>query len=122
MKIAVTSLGETLDSPIDQRFGRARYFIVFDTETGQWSPHENTQNLNAVQGAGIQAGQTVANLEVEAVLTGHCGPKAFATLAAAEIGVYSGARGTVEETVSDFKAGKLTRAGGADVSAHAGSI
>jgi predicted Fe-Mo cluster-binding NifX family protein len=122
MKIAVTSLGETLDSPIDQRFGRARYFIVFDTESGQWSTCENSQNVTAAQGAGIQAGQTVANLGVEAVVTGHCGPKAFATLAAGGVGVFSGARGTVEEAISAFKSGKLSKAGGADVSAHAGSV
>lgn len=122
MKIAVTSLGETMDSPVDQRFGRARYFIVSDSETGKWTVHANTQNLTALQGAGVQAGQAVANLGVEVVLTGHCGPKAFATLAAGGIGVYSGAQGTVQEAITDYDAGKLSKAGGADVSAHAGSV
>ena len=63
MKIAITSLGETLDSPVDQRFGRARYFILFDTETKEWSAYDNKQNLNAAHGAGVQAGQKVAELE-----------------------------------------------------------
>ena len=77
MKIAVTSLGESLDSPIDQRFGRARFFVLYDLESGEWTVHDNTQNLEAAQGAGIQAAQHVVNLGVEAVITGHCGPKAF---------------------------------------------
>jgi predicted Fe-Mo cluster-binding NifX family protein len=122
MKIAVTSLGETMDSPVDQRFGRARYFVLVDTATGEWSAHENSQNLEAAQGAGIQAGQTVANLGAEAVLTGHCGPKAFRTLAAGGVAVYTGTQGTVEDAVSDYRAGKLQKAGGADVAAHAGSV
>ena len=32
MKIAVTSLGETAESPIDQRFGRARFFLCQPAE------------------------------------------------------------------------------------------
>jgi predicted Fe-Mo cluster-binding NifX family protein len=122
MKIVVTSLGETPDSPVDQRFGRARYFIRFDTDNEQWSVHENSQNLEARQGAGIQAGQAVANLGADAVLTGHCGPKAYATLAAGEIEVYSGAEGTVREAISEYQLGRLARAGGADVEAHSGSV
>ena len=122
MKIVVTSLGETPDSPVDQRFGRARYFMLFDTVGEKWSAHENTQNLAALQGAGIQAGQAVVNLGAGTVLTGHCGPKAFATLAAGGIDVYSGAEGTVKEAISQYEAGRLTRAGGADVEAHSGII
>ena len=62
MKVVITSLGETLESPVDQRFGRARYFILYDTESNEWSVHDNKQNLNAAQGAGIQAGQKVVEL------------------------------------------------------------
>jgi predicted Fe-Mo cluster-binding NifX family protein len=34
MKIAVTSSGATLDSPVDPRFGWAAAFILLDTEKG----------------------------------------------------------------------------------------
>jgi predicted Fe-Mo cluster-binding NifX family protein len=34
MKFAVASQGNDLQSPLDPRFGRAKYFIVVDTETG----------------------------------------------------------------------------------------
>ena len=122
MKIAVTSLGETLESPMDQRFGRARYFVLFDTASEKWSAHANTQNLTALQGAGIQAAQTVANLEVDAVLTGHCGPNAFATLTAAGIDVYSASGSTVSAAISEFRSGRLAKAGEADVSAHSGGV
>ncbi|MBN2216019.1 MAG: NifB/NifX family molybdenum-iron cluster-binding protein, partial [Pirellulales bacterium] len=115
MKLAVTSQGTGLDSPVDPRFGRAKYFVVVDTDAGTASAHDNAQNLNAPQGAGIQAGQAVARLGVEAVLTGHVGPKAFTTLAAANIAVYTGISGTVQDAVEQFKQGGLILAAQADV-------
>ena len=122
MKVAVTSLGETIDSPVDQRFGRARYFILYDTETEEWSAHDNKQNLEAAQGAGIQAGRKVADLGAEAVITGHCGPKAFMTLNAGNIEVYPNATGTVREAIEAFQSGKLKKAEDADVEGHFGSV
>ena len=37
MKLAVTSQGNNLQSSLDPRFGRARYFVIVDTETGAFS-------------------------------------------------------------------------------------
>ena len=68
MKIAVTSRGAELDSEVDPRFGRARYFVIVDTDTGESRAVDNEQNLNAAQGAGIQAAQLVATQGVEALL------------------------------------------------------
>ena len=53
MKIAVTSQGGETSSQVDARFGRAQCFVVVDTETGELSAHDNAQNMNASQGAGI---------------------------------------------------------------------
>ena len=57
MKIAITTSGDSLDAAVDPRFGRAKAFILYDTETDEWSVLDNAQNLNAAQGAGIQAAQ-----------------------------------------------------------------
>jgi predicted Fe-Mo cluster-binding NifX family protein len=118
MKVAVTSQGRELGSPVDPRFGRAKFFVIIDTETGEFTAADNSQNLNAAQGAGIQAGRKVVELGAEAVITTHMGPKAFATLQAGGVQVYTGATGTVAEAVEQFKAGKLKQAGGADVDGH----
>ena len=118
MKIAITSQGNDLASQADPRFGRTKCFIVVDTETKEFSAHDNTQNLNAVQGAGIQAGRTVVDLGVEAVVTGNVGPKAFAALQAGNIQIYPGAAGTVQETLEAFNAGQLQPAQKANVEGH----
>ena len=111
MKLAVTSQGTDLDSRVDPSFGRAKYFVLVDTETGEFSAHDNQQNINAAQGAGIQAAGNVAELRAEAVITGSVGPNAFATLHAAGIETYIGAAGSVREAIGQFKDGKLERAG-----------
>lgn len=118
MKIAITAQGEQMQSPVDPRFGRAKWFIVIDTETGNFEAVDNKKNFNAAQGAGIQAGRNAAELGVKAVVTGNVGPKAFATLNAAGISVYTGAEGTVQEAMDKFKAGSLESAQGANVEGH----
>jgi len=118
MKVAITSQGQDLAAAVDPRFGRARYFVLVDTESGATSAADNSQNLNAAQGAGIQAGKNVADLGAQAVITGHVGPKAFATLRAAGIDIYTGATGTVADAVDQFKAGSLQQAAGANVEGH----
>lgn len=118
MKIAITAQGNTLESPLDQRFGRAPGFIVYDTEAGSSEYIENTQNLQAAQGAGIQSGRRMADAGVQAVLTGHVGPKAFTTLQAAGIKIFSGVSGTVQEAINRFAAGQLKETENADVTGH----
>jgi len=118
MKVAITSQGADMDSPVDPRFGRAKYFVVVDTETGEFTTHDNTTNLNAMQGAGIQASRNVIDLGVEAVITGNVGPKAFATLQAGGVKVYISPGGTVAEALEKFKAGELEPVGQANVQGH----
>ncbi len=118
MKIAVTAQETGLDSPIDPRFGRAKCFVVFDAATGEHSVHDNEQNLNAAQGAGIQAAQKIAELEADVLLTGHVGPKAFRTLQAAEIVIYSGVTGTVREALDRWSTNQLSPTPKADVEGH----
>ena len=118
MTVAITSRGPDLASEVDPRFGRAKFFIVVDTDTGQFTAHDNTQNLNAVQGAGIQAARNVAGLGVDAVITGHVGPKAFTALQAADVKIYVGAGGSVSAAVDQLRDGQLQCATKPDVEGH----
>jgi len=118
MNIAITAAGKDMSSNVDPRFGRAKYFIVVDTDTNVSAAYDNTQNLNAAQGAGIQAGETVARLGAKAVVTGNVGPKAFRILNAAGIKVYLAGEGIVSDVIRRFKAGELKEASAANVDGH----
>ncbi|MCL6549106.1 MAG: hypothetical protein K6T30_09390, partial [Alicyclobacillus sp.] len=73
MKIAVTSQGREAESAVDPRFGRCKFFMVFDEATGKYTVLANEQNLQSAQGAGIQAAQHLIDHGVEVVITGNYG-------------------------------------------------
>ena len=118
MRVAVTTAGDHLEAAVDLRFGRAPQFLIVDTETGAFGIKENTQNLNAAQGAGIQSALNVCEENVDCVITGNCGPKAYATLSAANVKVYVGIECTVAEALEKLKNGELEAAGEANVEGH----
>jgi len=119
MKIVITSTGKTLDSQVDQRFGRTAYFIAVDTETMDFSVIGN-ESAAAAGGAGISSGKGVIDAGAEAVLTGNCGPNAERTLTAAGIKLYTGVTGTVAEAVELFKSGELPQSAGPNVREYFG--
>lgn len=118
MKVAISAQGPLLASTVDGRFGRAAWFILADVETGSFEAVKNEQNLSAAQGAGIQSAQLAVNHGAEAVLTGHCGPKAFKVLSAAGVPVYLGIQGSVSDAIEQFRKRQLTKAAQADVEGH----
>jgi predicted Fe-Mo cluster-binding NifX family protein len=118
VKIVLTTSGIDVNAPLDSRFGRAPKFLVYDLETGAFEVIDNQQNLDAAQGAGIQSAETVARSGAKALVTGHCGPKAFRVLSAAAIRVYSTDAPTVADAIEKFRSGKLTEATAADVDGH----
>jgi len=118
MKVAISTQGKDLTSAVDLRFGRTRYFIVVDTDTGDYTLHDNEQNVNALQGAGIQSAKNVADYGVQAVISGNVGPNAFHTLQAAGIDIYVGASGTAQDALNAFKAGTLQKSPKANVEGH----
>ncbi|MCK5785663.1 MAG: NifB/NifX family molybdenum-iron cluster-binding protein [Candidatus Sabulitectum sp.] len=118
MKIAVPTPGDTLESPVDGRFGRASGFVVFDTEDGTFTVTDNGQNMNAGQGAGVQAAQNVASTGADVVIAPSFGPKAFQVLKAAGIKTVFSAPGSVKENIDNFIAGKLKESDNANVEGH----
>ncbi|NLJ43888.1 MAG: hypothetical protein GX431_09530 [Bacteroidales bacterium] len=74
MKVAITSNGNTLESKLDQRFGRCQYFTVYDTDTKgiEFIPNPNK---DAEEGAGPASVQLVASQGVQKVISGEFGIK-----------------------------------------------
>ena len=119
MKIAITAKGNTLESEVDPRFGRCSHFLIVDTDTMSFESISN-ESAMASGGAGIQAAQTMAKAEVEAVVTGNMGPNAFQTLSAAKIKVFIGANGTIKESIEKYKKGELKETEAPNVGSHSG--
>ncbi len=118
MKIAISAQGETLDSELDPRFGRCSFFLITDEQGTVIEALNNLENAGAMGGAGIQAASLVANHDVDAVITGHCGPKAFNALQAAKIAVYACPGGKIREALAGLADNKLQLLNGADVTGH----
>jgi len=100
--IAVDS-NKGLDSPLGNRFGRAGYFLVYDTAKDTViSVHENTFKDDA-QGVGIK----VANMAVDngcgAAIGAQPGPKAANILAKAGIKMLVADSGTAGQAIERFK-------------------
>ena len=115
MKLAITSQSEGIESAVDPRFGRAKCFVVVDLGTNAATSVSNAVNLNAAQGAGIQAAKTIIDLGVKAPIAGHVGPKAFAASQAGGVAICPVAGGIVVEALEEFRTGSLKAMAAADV-------
>lgn len=109
MKVAITASDTNIDHPIDSRFGRCNCFVIYDLESDDFRVIGNEEVQQMSGGAGVQAAEQVANNGVDAVVTGHCGPKAFSALNAVGIKVYTAGNSTsVREAVNRLKQSELT--------------
>ena len=108
MKIAVSSTGKTLESEIDPRFGRCRYFLIVEIENKKVKNVKAIENTAKAQmgGVGITAAEIVANEKVNAVITTNLGPRAFSVFGQFGIKIYRG-QGKIKNAVQDFINGKL---------------
>lgn len=118
MKVVFTTSGNDLDAPLDGRFGRAPKFLIYDLGTDTFEVVDNKQNLNAAQGAGIQSAETVARSGAKALVTGHCGPKAFRVLSTAGIKIFNSDAPTVAAALEQYRQGRLPEANAPDVEGH----
>jgi predicted Fe-Mo cluster-binding NifX family protein len=89
MLIAVTSSGDSIDSLVNEKFGRCQYFIIVDPDTMKFeavlNPAEQAQG-----GAGPKAAEVIINKGVNILLTGHVGDKAEEALLRGNIKIVSG--------------------------------
>ncbi|AGB41028.1 hypothetical protein Halha_1068 [Halobacteroides halobius DSM 5150] len=120
MKIAVTAKDDVgLEAKVDSRFGRAFYFAIIDLDTEEVEFINNTA-ANAASGAGVKAAQLVTDEEVEALISGRVGPKAFRGLDKAGIKIYITKEATIKETLADYKDNNLKEIDGPTNQGHVG--
>lgn len=118
MKVAFTTSGTTLESPMDPRFARAEGYIIYDTDNDSFAAVDNQKALNTAHGAGMVATEAIISQDVNCVVTGHCGPNAFRALSAAGIRVFQTQAPTVAKALEAYRAGALPVMESADVDGH----
>ena len=108
MKIAISAENDTVESLVDQRFGRCKYFLIVNLKDNEIKEVKAVENQGAVMGhsAGIKAAQQVGELGAEAIITGNIGPNSIDVLNKLGIKAYSGS-GVVEETIKSFISNEL---------------
>ena len=79
---------------------------------------DNSENINAFKGAGIQAAAMVSRKGAEVLLTGYCGPNAHKTLQAAGVKVVNDVSGKVQDAIDALIEGNVEFADSANVEAH----
>ncbi|MCX6690356.1 MAG: NifB/NifX family molybdenum-iron cluster-binding protein [Methanoregula sp.] len=109
MKICITAQGATLDTTAEDRFGRAPYFIIVESENGSF---EAIQNPYADSGGGVgpKAAQILIAHDVKALISGQVGGNAREVLVAAGIAMYTyAAGGSVKDALDQFTNNTLVR-------------
>jgi len=103
MLIAVTSSGDSLDSLVNEKFGRCQYFLIVDPVTLKFEAVPNIAE-NMQGGAGPKAAEILINKGVKVLLTGHIGDKAEEALKRGNIKMVDGLKSDlkVREAVTNY--------------------
>lgn len=106
MKIAIPVDDKNIKSNVCISFGRAPYFMFYDTEKED-SYFINNSAANSQGGAGIKAAQIIVDNNADVLITPRCGENAAEVLKAAYITIYKSNNNSIEENLKDFKEQKL---------------
>jgi predicted Fe-Mo cluster-binding NifX family protein len=109
MKIVFTAKGMDWDSPMDPRFGRTDFILLFDEEKGELTHYDNRAIENEAHGAGPKTAQLLFDLKADVLITGNGpGGNAETVLRTGGIKIYAGAgQYTVKEALSAYHKNEL---------------
>ncbi|NCB42120.1 MAG: dinitrogenase iron-molybdenum cofactor biosynthesis protein [Clostridia bacterium] len=106
MKIAIPVDENNMETVVCPSFGRAPYFMIYDTDQSEATFILNTA-ANASGGAGIKAAQTVVDQKADVVLTVRCGQNSAEVINSANIKMYKTVSGTAVENIAFLEKGEL---------------
>lgn len=107
MRIAVPAEDKSVNAYVCPSFGRAPYFLLFDTKTGERVFLDNEAG-NHQGGAGIVTAQTLVDQQINVLLTPRCGENAVQVLEAASIEIYKTQNVSIQENIDSFNKGELS--------------
>ncbi len=105
MKIAFTAKGNNWNSPIDPRFGRTEYIIVYDEDSDNFDVYDNRDIENEAHGAGPKTAQKLFESDPNILITGNGpGGNAGTVLNKAGIKIFIGAGDfTIKQAYNAYK-------------------
>ncbi len=108
MVLMISAKQDSLDGPVEARFGRSPWLIRYEIETKTWEAFQNP-GISESGGAGIAAAQFVINKGATTVISGSFGPNASQALKAANINMttFTSEVDTVKKAVEMFDQGNL---------------
>jgi predicted Fe-Mo cluster-binding NifX family protein len=107
MKLAIPVDEQKVETNVCMSFGRAPYFMIYDTDTKEHSFLVNNA-AGSPGGAGIKAAQAIVDQQVGALLTPRCGENAAGVIKAAGIELYKTESQPAMDNINSFMAGKLS--------------
>ncbi len=107
MKIALPVDSNSRETGICPSFGRAPYFLIYETETKKSTFIDNSA-IASQGGAGIKAAQVIIDQGATILITPRCGENAAEVITAAGIKIYKTTSDSVADNIAAFTQGKLT--------------
>ncbi len=86
MRIGFTTKGTGWDSPMDARFGRTAFFLVYDEEKNELISIDNRSTEDEAHGAGPKTAQKLSEQNATILITGN-GPGGNAATVLEKVGV-----------------------------------
>jgi predicted Fe-Mo cluster-binding NifX family protein len=109
-RVAVAATGEDLGSQVAPVFGRAPVFIIYDPAQNVFFPVEN-RGHGALTAGRLAAAQLIGS-EVQAVIVGNIGPGSYRVLQRSGVRIYTGAFGSVQQVLAQYRRGGLVESRG----------
>jgi predicted Fe-Mo cluster-binding NifX family protein len=95
-----------LDSEVDDRFGRAGYFIIYDLDNDAVLSVEANQHKNGAQGVGIAVGNQILKSGCQLAIGAQPGPKAENIMKLGKIEFFKADNCTVAEAIKGYRQSK----------------
>lgn len=107
MIIAVPVDDKSMESKVCVSFGRAPYFLIYDSDSGSGDFVDNPA-ATSQGGAGIKAAQKVVDSKAAVLLTPRCGENAAQVIQAAGIKIFKTTNDSIRDNIAAFLAGRLS--------------
>ena len=92
-----------MDALINEQFGRAPMFAIYDTENSNIEFIDNSASASAAHGAGINTAQMLISKGIDVAVGAHIGPKSAEILSSANIRLCEKEFKTVREAIEGCK-------------------